>query len=89
MDIHLKNNLFLFDSFGVEGFKRFVVDNGKKIINELLYNFKKCESNSSQKLELWTMKFCVETWQKMPQKTKDQLTDTAQNFFHLLKSLRN
>ena len=31
------------------------------------------------------MKFCVYTWQKMSQKTKDQLTDTAQNFFHLLE----
>ena len=31
------------------------------------------------------MKFCVETWQKMSQKTKNQLTDTAQNFFHLLE----
>ena len=31
------------------------------------------------------MKFCVETWQKMSCKTKDQLTDTAQFFFHLLE----
>ena len=31
------------------------------------------------------MKFCVGTWQKMSQKRKDQLTDTAQNFFHLLE----
>ena len=31
------------------------------------------------------MKFCVETWEKMQQKTKNQLTDTAQNFFHLLE----
>ena len=85
MDIHPKNNLFLFDSFGGEGFKLFIVDIGQKIINKLLYNFKKCESKSSQKLKLCTMKFCVETWQKMSQKTKDQLTDTAQNFFHLLE----
>ena len=28
-----KNNVFLFDSFGVEGFKRFIVDNDQKIIN--------------------------------------------------------
>ena len=35
------------------------------------------------------MKFCVETWQKMPQKTKDQLTDTAQIFFHLLEQFAN
>ena len=85
MDIHPKNNLFLFDSFGVEGFKIFIVNNDQKIINELLYNFKKYESKSSRKLKLCTMKLCVETWQKMSKKTKDQLTDTAQNFFHLLE----
>ena len=57
----------------------------KKIISELLYNFKKCESKSSQNLKFYTMKFCVKMWQKMSQKTKNQLTDTAQNFFHLLE----
>ena len=31
------------------------------------------------------MKFCVETWQKMSHKVKDQLTDTAQIIFHLLE----
>ena len=68
MDINPKNNLFLFDSFGNEGFKLFFVDNDQEIINKLLYNFKKCESKSNQKLELCTMKFCVETWQKMSHK---------------------
>ena len=76
-----KNNLFLFDSFGLEGFKIFIVDNDLQIINELLYNFKECETKPAQKLKLCTMKFCVETWQKMSQKTKDQLTATAQIFF--------
>ena len=85
MDIHLKINLFLFDVFGIEDFKLFIVNNDQKIINELFYNFEKCDSKSSQKLKLCTMKFCIETWQKMSQKTKDQLTDTAQNFFHLLE----
>ena len=85
IDTHPKNNLFLFGSFGIEGFKLFIVNNDQDIINELLYNFKKFENKSSQKLQLCTMKFCVETWQKISQKTKDQLTDTAQNFFHLLE----
>ena len=31
------------------------------------------------------MKFCVETWPKMFQKTNDQLTGNAQNLFHLLE----
>ena len=85
MDIHPKNNLFLFDSFGLEGFKLFIVKNDRHIINQLLYNLKKCKSKTNQKLQLCVMKFCVETWQKMSQKTKDQLTDTAQKFFHLLE----
>ena len=80
-----KNNLFLFDSFGLEGFKLFIVNNDQHIINQLLYNFNKCQSKTNQKLQLCIMKFCVESWQKMSQKTKDQLTDTAQNFFHLLE----
>ena len=37
--IQTKNNLFLFDSFGAEGFKLSIVDNDQKTINELLYNF--------------------------------------------------
>ena len=39
LDIDPKNNLFLFDSFGLEGFKLFIVNNDEDIINKLLYNF--------------------------------------------------
>ena len=46
-----KNNLFLFDLFGLEGFKLFIVNNDQQIINQLLYNFKKCESKTNQKLQ--------------------------------------
>ena len=85
IDIHPKSNLFLFDLFGIEGFKLFIANNDQDITNKLLYNSKKCENKSNQKLRLCSMKFCVETWQKMSHKTEDQLTDTAQNFVHLLE----
>ena len=85
LDIQPKNNLFLFDSLGLDGFKIFVVNNQETVINELLYNFKRCESQSNNKLTLCSMKFCVKTWRKMSQKTKSQLTETAQNLFHLLE----
>ena len=75
----------MFDSFCIEEFKLFIAVNDQDIYNELLCNFKKCESKSNQKLELCTMTFCVETWQKMSHKKKDQLADTASNFFHLLE----
>ena len=66
-------------------FKTFVLNNQETVINELLYNFKRCESQSNNKLTLCSMKFCVKIWQKMSQKTKSQLTETAQNLFHLLE----
>ena len=70
MDIHPKNNLFLLNSFGLEGFKFFIVNNDQQIINALLYNFRKCESKSTQKLQLCVIKFCVETGKKCPKKGK-------------------
>ena len=33
------------------------------------------------------MKFCIGTWQKMSHKQKNQLTDRAQKFFHLIEHL--
>ena len=52
IDIHPKNNLFLFDLFGLEGFKFFIVNNDRLIINQLLHNFKKWKSKANQKLQL-------------------------------------
>ena len=87
MDIHPKNNLFLFDSFGVECFKLFIENNDQKIINELLYNFRKCKSKSNQKLKLCTMKFCVETWQKIPQKNQRPIDRHCLKFFSFIRTV--
>ena len=85
MDILPKQNLFLFDSFELEGFKLFTVDNDKSIIDELLFNFRKCKvSLTSQKITLCTMKFSTNTWEKLAHNKREQLTGVAQNFFHLL-----
>ena len=66
MDIHPKQNLLLFDSLGLEGFKFFVEDNDEAIIDEHLYNFKKCKvSLGNQKLRLCTMKFSTDSWKNL------------------------
>ena len=70
LDIDRKRNLFLFDLFGLEGFKHFIVNNDQQIINWLLYNFGKCKIKSNEKLTLCSMKFCVETWEKCSKKQK-------------------
>ena len=87
MDIHPpKNNLMLYKSLGLDGFKIFIVDNDERIIDELLFNFKKCKiSLTDQKITICEMKFSVSTWENMPHTKKEQLSKTAQNFFHLLQ----
>ena len=85
-DIHLKNNLMLFDSLGLDGFKIFIVHNDERIIDKLLFNFKKCKiSLTDQKIMLCEMKLSKSTWENMPHTKKEQLTEMAQNFFHLLQ----
>ena len=76
----------LFDSLGLDGFKIFIVNNYERIIDELLFNFKKCKiSLTDQKITLCKKKFSVSTWKNMSHTKKKQLTKTAQNFFHFLQ----
>ena len=90
MDIHPSKHLLLFDSLGLEGFKFFIVDSDENIIDELLYNFKKCKvSLVNQKLTLCTMTFSINVREKLPHTKKEQLTDIDQNFFHLLAQFEN
>ena len=43
LDLHLKKEIFLFDSFGFDGFKEFLLKDDKKILNKILYGIKKFE----------------------------------------------
>ena len=58
----------------------------KNIIDELLFNLKKCKiSLTDQKITLCKMEFFVESWENMTHTKEEQLNETAQNFFHLLQ----
>ena len=81
-----KKNLMLFGSLGLDGFKFFIVNNDEKIIDELLFNFEKCNiSLTDQTLTLCEMKLSGDSWENMTHTKKKQLTETAQNFYHLLQ----
>ena len=57
-----KKRIFLFDALGLEGFKFFIVNNDERVINELLFDYKKCNTNlNNHKLKLCAMKFCIQT----------------------------
>ena len=67
-----KKYLLLFESLGLEVFKFFIIDNDENIIDELLYDFKKCKvSLVNQKLTLYTMTFSINVWEKLPHTKKN------------------
>ena len=43
LDLHPKKEIFLFDSFGFEGFKEFLLRDDRKTLNKILYGIKKFE----------------------------------------------
>ena len=75
----------LFDSLGLDGFNFFIVDNDEKIIDQLLFNFKKRKSSlTDQTLTLCGMKFSVDSWKNMTHTQK-----TAEIFFIYYNNLLN
>ena len=41
LDIEPKNDIFFFDSFGIEGLKHFIIQDDKKIVEEILLGIEK------------------------------------------------
>ena len=41
LDLHERKEIFLFDSFGFEGFKEFIIDNDRNILNKILFGMEK------------------------------------------------
>ena len=48
LDIDSKKDLLLFDSFGFVGFKQFIIDNDKYLIDKMLFNLKKFNKEGSK-----------------------------------------
>ena len=41
LGLHLRKEIFLFDSFGFEGFKEFIIDDDRKALNKILFGVEK------------------------------------------------
>ena len=41
LDLHPRKEIFLFDSFGFEGFKEFIIDDDRKTLNKILFGIEK------------------------------------------------
>ena len=57
-DLHPKIEIFLFDSFGSEGFKEFILKDDHEVLNKILYGIEKFNKRDN-KIILITLKFSM------------------------------
>ena len=81
LDLHQKKEIFLLDSFGFEGLKKFIIDNDRKILNKVLFNLDKFQKNDP-KITLISTKFSMLQYEKI--KDMKQLRTTTQDLLHLI-----
>ena len=81
LDLHKKKEIFLFDSFGFEGFKEFVIDNDRNILNKILFGIQKFQKKD-KKITLIKLKFSMNEYEKI--KNGHRLRLTTQDLLHLM-----
>ena len=81
LDLHPKKEIFLFNSFSFEGFKEFIIQDDKKIVNEIFYDVGKFNEKDN-KITLVTLKFSIAEYKKL--KNFDKLSETTVDLMHLI-----
>ena len=71
----------MFDSFGFEGFKEFVIQDDQKIINKIFYGVENFDKKDN-KITLVTLRFSIPEYKKL--KNLDKLSKTAVYLLHLI-----
>ena len=81
IDLHERKEILLFDSFGFEGFKKFVIDNDENVLNKILFGIEKFKKKD-QKITLISLKFSMKEYEKI--KNEHRLRATTQDLLHLM-----
>ena len=85
LDIEPRNNIFFFDSFGLDGLKHFTIQDDKKIIDKILIGIEQM-NRTDQKITLCKIKFNLGACKELSKKEIDSLSDTARDFFHFVQA---
>ena len=84
LNIEPKNELFFFNSFGLEGLKQFIIQDDKRTIGKILVGIDKIYK-SDQKITLCKIKFNFGACKKLSKNETNSRSDTARDFFILFK----
>ena len=87
-DIEPKTDIFVFDSFGVDGLKNFITQDDKKVIEKILFGTDQVK-RTDDKITLVNIKFNLNACKNLSKKELDALSNTATNFFHFIQAFGN
>ena len=83
LDIEPRNDIFFFDSFGLEVLKHFIIQDDKNTVEKILLGIEKMD-RSDNKITLCKIKFNMSAYKKLSQEEIDALSETARNFFYFI-----
>ena len=85
LDIEPRNDIFFFDSFGIEGLKHFIIQDDKKTVEKILLGIEKMD-RSDKKITLCKIKFNMGAYKQLSQEEIESLSETARNFFYFINA---
>ena len=88
LNIEPKQDIFLFDSFGLDGLKHFIMQGDQSIIEKVLFGTEKMTRTDS-KITLFNIRFNLNNYKNLSVDELDALSDTAINFFRFVQAFGN
>ena len=85
LDIEPKNDIFFFNSFGLDGLKHFIMLGDRKIIKKILFGTEKM-TRTDDKITLCKIRFNLNAYKNLSPAELDSLSETAVNFFHFMQA---
>ena len=75
-----KTYIFFFDKFGVYGWRAFIIQDNKKVIEKIIFGVEQI-ARSDNKITPANIRFHFNAYKNLSKKELDTLSDTASNFF--------
>ena len=88
LDIEPRTDIFFFDSYGIEGLKRFIIEDDKKIVDKILIGIEKMDK-SDNKITLCKIKFNLGACKQLSEDEILSLSNTSRNFFYFVQPFGN
>ena len=85
LNIEPKADIFFFESFGLDGFKNFIIQDDKKVTENILFSTEQMP-RTDDKITLVNISFNLNACKNLTKRELDALSDAATNFFHFVQA---